>query len=262
MKITHTSAHKQFQTNKSNKSSPILLLWLIVLACGRAMAHEAATPQGAGFHPRTMGRSGLGPGAQAPHYQPHIKRRTKQYEQMLKTNNFIKPNKVLRVSGKQRYIDIISVNITTCHDTARDWLCEQTADIILIQEHHMLYKGQFGKIPGYTLIFSPARRTMYSARGWETSGGVAILHKTNMFHIIKHKGIKQRGFNWAALHIQLEKDQEMIIVASYVRHGWEIDTISILGEVQDFLNSFTVPWIWGGDFNRSPEELLNKGLSI
>ena len=148
MKITHNSAHKQFQTNKANKSSPILLLWLIVLACGRAMAHEAAAPQGAGFHPRTMGRSGLGPGAQAPHYQPHIKRRTKQYEQMLKTNNCIKPSKVLRVSGKQKYIDIISVNITTCHDTAREWLSEQNADIILIQEHHMLYTGQFGVIPG------------------------------------------------------------------------------------------------------------------
>ena len=78
--------------------------------------------------------------------------------------------------------------------------------IILIQEHHMFYRRQFGEIPGYTLIFSPARRTMYSARGWETSGGVAILHKTNMFNSIKHKGIKQKGFDWAALHVQLEKD--------------------------------------------------------
>ena len=83
----------------------------------------------------------------------------------------IKANKVLRVKGKQKYIDVISVNITTCHDTARDWLCEQTADIILIQEHHMFYRGQFGLIPGYTMVFSPARRTMYSARGWETSEG-------------------------------------------------------------------------------------------
>ena len=83
-----------------------------------------------------------------------------------------------------------------------------------------------------------------------------------MFHLIKHKGIKQKGFNWASLHIQLEKDQELIVVTSYTKHGWEIDTISTLGEVQDFLGKFTVPWVWGGDFNRPTEELLSRGINI
>ena len=163
----------------------------------------------------------------------------------MQTNNYIKANKVLHVKGKQKYVDVISVNLTTCHDPARSWLSEPAADIILIQEHHMFYRRQFGEIPGYTLMFSPARRTMYSARGWETSGGVVILHKTDMFHLIKHKGIKQKGFDWAALHVQLEKDQEMIFVTSYIRHGWEVGTISILGEVENFLNTFTVPRVWG-----------------
>ena len=86
------------------------------------------------------------------------------------------------------------------------------------------------------------------------------MHKTNMFHIIKHKGIKQKGFNWTSLPIQLGKGQELIVVTSYTKHGWEIDTIQTFSQVQDYLGTFMVPWVWGSDFNRSPEEVLGKGV--
>ena len=87
---------------------------------------------------------------------------------------------------------------------------------------------------------------MYSTRGWATTGGAAILHRMDRFHPIKHKGIKQQGHNWAALHIQLERDQELNIVTSYVKHAWETDIISTLNQFQDYLGIFTLPWVWGG----------------
>ena len=162
----------------------------------------------------------------------HIKRNTKSYQIYLEENNYIKQHKVLKVKGKQAYISIITANLTSLSDAARQWLSEQTADIILIQEHHVYSERAFGKIPGYTLVFSPAQKTIHSARGWEATGGVAILHKTDLFHLIKHKGIKQKGFNWASLHIYLEKGEELIVVTSYTKHGWEIDTIQTFSQVR------------------------------
>ena len=191
----------------------------------------------------------------------HTKRNTKRYQTYLEEKSYIKQQKVCKLKGKHAYISIITANLTSLSDAARQWLSEQTADIILIQEHHLYNERAFGKIPGYTLVFSPAQKTIYSAREWETIGGVAILHKTDTFHLIKHKGIKQRS-NWSSLHIQLEKGQELIVVTGYTKHGWEIDTIQTFSQVQDYLGTFMVPWVWGGAFNRSPEELLGKGVTI
>ena len=52
------------------------------------------------------------------------------------------------------------------------------------------------------------------------------------------------------------------MVTSYVKHGWEIDTIQTFNQVQDYLGSYTVPWVWGGDFNWSPDELIDRGITI
>ena len=47
-----------------------------------------------------------------------------------------------------------------------------------------------------------------------------------------------------------------------MKDGWEIGSLYTLSQVQDYLGTFTVPWVWGGDFNRSPEGLLGKGFAI
>ena len=100
-------------------------------------------------------------------------RRTSAYKQFMADNNFIKSHKVVQAhsQGKQRAMEVITVNITSLSDGAREWLAAQTADIILVQEHRCLYRKEFGRIPGFETVFSPARRTMLSGRGWETSGG-------------------------------------------------------------------------------------------
>ena len=43
------------------------------------------------------------------------------------------------------HIQIITVNITSLHDVSRTWLSEHSADVILVQEHRMIYKSKFGK---------------------------------------------------------------------------------------------------------------------
>ena len=182
----------------------------------------------------------------------------------MRDNNFIKKHEIVRVSpqGIPKFMDIITVNITTLSDSARSWLASQTADIILIQEHRCLTRRQFGMIIGFEVIFSPARRTMLSGRGWESSGGVAILYRRNGLYIIKDRWVKSKGHAWVSIRFQHEKAQEMIIMNTYTKHGWDLETQVTFEEAQGYLSAYAIPWLWGGDFNRTAEELLSKGLYL
>ena len=71
-----------------------------------------------------------------------------------------------------------------------------------------------------------------------------------MFHLLKHRGIRQKGHDWAAPHIQLEKDLLLNIVTSYVKHGWEIEPTHTLEQVQDYIRTFNVPWMLEGGFQQ------------
>ena len=54
----------------------------------------------------------------------------------------------------------------------------------------------------------------------------------------------------------------MIVVTSYTKHGWEIDSAYTMSQVQDYLGTFFSSLDMGGDLNRSPEELIGRGISI
>ena len=66
-----------------------------------------------------------------------------------------------------------------------------------------------------------------------------------MFHKIQHMGIKTKGHNWASMHIQLEKDQELIVVTSYTKHGWDVEALHTFEQVQEYLGVFDIPWVPG-----------------
>ena len=89
--------------------------------------------------------------AQAPHSpyatQQH-KRYVSTYKNFMSDNNFIKKHEVVHRHGlgHPKYMDIITVNVTSLSEGARAWLCSQTADIILVQEHHCLTRKEFGQI--------------------------------------------------------------------------------------------------------------------
>ena len=101
----------------------------------------------------------------SPFDTTHIKRRTVRYEQHLKQHNYIKPNKISKDKGTPAFVSVISVIIISFSEEARKWFANQEVEIILIQEHRMLSQKAFGRIPGYSLVFSPARRTMLNSMG-------------------------------------------------------------------------------------------------
>ena len=80
--------------------------------------------------------------------------------------------------------------------------------------------------------------------------------------MVKEKGVKCNGHNWVAIRFKLEKAQEMIIMNTYIKHGWDLETQVTLEEAQRYISAYTIPWLWGGDFKRTAEELLSKGLYV
>ena len=62
--------------------------------------------------------------------------------------------------------------------------------------------------------------------------------------MIKHKGIRTKGFNWASIHIEFEKDQKLIIATSYTKHGWGVEALHTIEEVQNYLGLLSTQWIW------------------
>ena len=101
-------------------------------------------------------------GAQAPFTNTYANKCVRTYQAYMEENNYIKEHKLIRTKGKNSYIEMITVNISSLHDGSRAWLAEQTAEVILVQEHRMTSLKAFGKIPGYEIIFSPARRTVFT----------------------------------------------------------------------------------------------------
>ena len=49
---------------------------------------------------------------------------------------------------------------------------------------------------------------------------------------------------------------------TYTKHGCDLETQVTLEEAQQYVSTYAIPWLWGGDFNRTPDELLAKGLYL
>ena len=47
----------------------------------------------------------------------------------------------------------------------------------------------------------------------------------------------------------------MNLVTSYTKNGHGIEALGNFTKVREFLDTFTIPYIWGGDFNRPPKQL-------
>ena len=115
--------------------------------------------------------------------------------------------------------------------------------------------------------FAPAQKTVRtkSGKGWHTSGGVAILVRDNLY-FEKDKHIQQHGLNWAAVKIRLRRKpgqkvnrgNSLNIITSYTQHGNEYEAITTFDQVQKYIDQYTCPYIWGGDFNRPPEKWWKK----
>ena len=67
------------------------------------------------------------------------------------------------------------------------------------------------------------------------------------------------GQNWGALMIKLAKKRVLNLVTSYIPHGTTQDGTRTIVEVNKYLDLYKVPYVWGGDFNRSTDEFENQG---
>ena len=140
-------------------------------------------------------------------------------------------------------------------------------DILLIQEHHKIRRKDMKTGPYVLAAFAPAQTTMPTkkGRGWHTTGGVAILVRENLCYE-RDKFIPQQGLNWAAIKIRLRKQQNqpknignsLNIITSYTKHGNEYEALITFNQVQNYIDQYTCPYVWGGDFNRPPDTMVEE----
>ena len=106
------------------------------------------------------------------------------------------------------------------------------------------------------MVFSPAQVTGSKKGGaLKTSGGVAILFRDRL-HVHKPSPhIPYTRYNWAAVTSTLHGGFHLNLVTSYTKHGHGIEALGTFTKVREFLDTFTIQYIWGGDFNRPPDQL-------
>ena len=156
-------------------------------------------------------------------------------------------------------LSIITMNITSWNSKIYRYVASLTHDVIFIQEHRKTMPSQIKVPKGYKMIFAPAQITGSKHGGTlNTSGGVAILIKE---YIHMHKPsphIQYVGYNWAAVTITLNGGFHMNLITSYTKHGHGIEALGTFTKVREFIDTFTIPYIWGGDFNRPPHQLTQE----
>ena len=74
-------------------------------------------------------------------------------------------------------------------------------------------------------------------------------------HLRKEKHVQTRGLNWASLAVVLQDGCALNIVTSYTKHGHELEARGTFTQVRECIDTFTIPYVWGGDFNRAPKQL-------
>ena len=165
---------------------------------------------------------------------------------------------------------IATINVTSWSPKIRRMVTNMSGefDILLIQEHHKLRRKDMNTGPYVLAAFAPAQKTVptQDGRGWHTSGGVAILVKPTLYYE-EDRFIPQQGLNWAAIKIRLRKHPQakknnlgnsLNIIKSYTKHGNEYEALVTFRQVQNYVEQYTCPYVWGGDYNRTPSTLVEE----
>ena len=216
---------------------------------------------------------GLSPPGLAHAALPPYKSHVYQNKQYIRPQSNVKTNIVKVGTDVKSGLRIVTINVTSWSPKIITMITKMANeyDIILIQEHHKFRKQDMKTGPYIIAGFAPAQRTVRTknGKGWHLSGGVAILVRDNLY-FERDKHIPQQGPNWAAIKIRLKRQpgqpknqgNSINIITSYTKHGWGVETLQTIEEVQNYLGMFNVPWVWGGDFSRPPEVMLEQGLHM
>ena len=151
---------------------------------------------------------------------------------------------------KRPDLKIMIINITSLTRINKEWLLglSHQADIILIQEHHLLNRAHMQLFKQhYYLTFSAAQPTVKYNGKQHSTGGVAILTHKKLTRVW-HPGVPYRGRNWCANTIRLAKDNDINIITSYLPHGRDLGVSTTLAQIHKFIqlssaNPATALWI-------------------
>ena len=70
--------------------------------------------------------------------------------------------------------------------------------------------------------------------------------------------IPYKGYNWAAITIRIHGGFLLNLITSYTKHGHELEALGTFTKVREFIDTFTIPYVWGGDFNRPPGQVESE----
>ena len=71
-------------------------------------------------------------------------------------------------------------------------------------------------------------------------------------------GVECTGHNWCATLIKLGKSRVLNLVTSNIPHGTTQDGTRTIIEVNQYLDQYKVPYVCGGDFNRSTDDFQEQ----
>ena len=154
---------------------------------------------------------------------------------------------------------------TSCADTFKDYLEHTGSAIVLAQELRVagqdeadLQSWAAGK--GWLSHTAPAVR-LPSGR---LSGGVGIFVRKHL-GLLRPQGVQCTQLEEARLVVGYTPGVVaggLTIICSYLRDGEELsaDNMASVWRVAELLGGTKGAWLWGGDFNMSPETFNEAGL--
>ena len=162
----------------------------------------------------------------------------------------------------QEVLQLLFGNVTFFSKKVQDWIWTKADTILMLQETHL----QTDSLDNTMQYFS--------TRGWKchgvaaeptgnggSTGGFITLHPAR--HLIHHvHDYTKQGNGWTALCME-RQGQNIYLVQLYLRTGETLQSslnADILGQLLHFLDHLQAPFIVGGDWQTSPEELAATNI--
>ena len=64
--------------------------------------------------------------------------------------------------------------------------------------------------------------------------------------------IPYKGYNWAAITVKLHDGLLLNLIMIYTKHGHELEAFGTVTRVREFIDTFTIPNVWGGGTSTGP----------
>ena len=159
---------------------------------------------------------------------------------------------------------ILSMNCTVWSSGAIALQQQAKADVALIQEHHLsnnlANEEAWSRKAGWKMKLSPARCT--GEGGTEGGVGIATLPHFGLSSIHQHdKWLAGHRHRAAAMHFGGVLKGGIMVLSTYLQHsvGMSPENWSTLLAIGETVRAMDRPFVIGGDFNMSPEELERSG---